>query len=200
MPVEIANYITNYGYLAIFIMVFLQETGMPNPFPNELLLIFSGYLCYSGHLILPFVLIISFLADLSGTNILYFGFYFAGSFILKNKPKWIPLTEDRIEKLKGKILKNGRETIFIFRLTPFTRGYVSVICGLMRIPAKIYLPIAVLSAMIWASFYVILGYFLGPSWTWFSEYITIFKYIFLLIVLFLILIVIGQKYLKKQIS
>jgi hypothetical protein len=37
MPEEVVAYITKYGYLTIFILVFLQETGMPNPFPNELL-------------------------------------------------------------------------------------------------------------------------------------------------------------------
>jgi membrane protein DedA with SNARE-associated domain len=48
MPDEIAYYVTNYGYLAVSILVFLQESGIPNPIPNEILLIFSGYMCYSG--------------------------------------------------------------------------------------------------------------------------------------------------------
>ena len=53
MPEEVVYYITGYGYLAIFILVFLQEIGMPNPFPNELLLIFSGYLSFRGILFFP---------------------------------------------------------------------------------------------------------------------------------------------------
>ncbi len=48
MPEDVVYYVTRYGYLAIFILVFLQEIGMPNPFPNELLLIFSGYLTFKG--------------------------------------------------------------------------------------------------------------------------------------------------------
>ena len=32
---ELALYITRYGYLAIFLLVFLQELGVPNPVTNE---------------------------------------------------------------------------------------------------------------------------------------------------------------------
>ena len=31
MPEEIVYYVTNYGYFAIFLLVFFQEIGMPNP-------------------------------------------------------------------------------------------------------------------------------------------------------------------------
>ena len=56
MPPEIILYISKYGYLAIFVVTFLQETGVPNPVPNELVLMFSGYLVFTGILHLPLVL------------------------------------------------------------------------------------------------------------------------------------------------
>jgi membrane protein DedA with SNARE-associated domain len=57
MPPEIILYISKYGYLAIFVLIFLQETGVPNPVPNELVLMFSGYLVFTGILHLPLVLL-----------------------------------------------------------------------------------------------------------------------------------------------
>ena len=63
MPSEIALYITKYGYLAIFILVILQETGMPNPIPNELLLLFSGYLVFKGIFSLPLLILTAASAD-----------------------------------------------------------------------------------------------------------------------------------------
>lgn len=74
MPEEVVNFIIGYGYLAIFILVFLQEIGMPNPVPNELLLIFSGYLSFKGFLFFPVTLLTVITADFIGTNILYFLF------------------------------------------------------------------------------------------------------------------------------
>jgi membrane protein DedA with SNARE-associated domain len=145
-------------------MVFLQETGMPVPFPNELLLIFSGYLSSKGVLFFPFVILAAITADFTGTNILYFLFYKTGGLIISKKPKWFPLSDRIIEKLSSKISKGGIVTIFIFRLTPFTRGYASVITGLLQVKPKVFLPVAFATASIWATVYVTIGLIAGPSW------------------------------------
>jgi membrane protein DedA with SNARE-associated domain len=186
MPEEAVVFVTKYGYMAIFILVFLQEIGMPNPLPNELLLMFSGYLTFKGILFLPVVLITVISADFIGTNILYFIFYSAGAFILQKKPKWFPVSQKTIDKLTKKIDNGGNTSIYLFRLTPFTRGYTSVICGLLQIKPKVFLPIAFFSAATWAAVYIITGYLIGPSWNIFIKNEGNFKY-----VLFAALIVIS---------
>ncbi len=177
MPEEVVYYVTRYGYLAIFILVFLQETGMPNPFPNELLLMFSGYLSFKGLLYLPYIILTVISADFIGTIILYFLFYNAGTLIMKKKPKWFPLSTRMIEKLTTRISKGGQLSIYIFRLTPFTRGYTSVITGLLQVKPKIFLPIALISAITWATIYVVVGHLIGPSWHLFTRNIDSLKYI-----------------------
>jgi membrane protein DedA with SNARE-associated domain len=192
MPAEVVYYVTKYGYLAIFIMVFLQEIGMPNPFPNELLLMFSGYLSFKGLLFLPSVIITALSADFIGTNMLYFLFYTTGTIILKKKPKWFPLSDSLIDRLTTKISRGGQLSIYIFRLTPFTRGYASVITGLLQIKPKVFLPIAIISAVTWASVYVVIGNLIGPSWDVFATQIDSFKNLLLAVlatVLFITLLV-----------
>jgi membrane protein DedA with SNARE-associated domain len=164
MQEELVRYLTIYGYTAVFVLIFLQETGVPVPFPNELLLILSGYLSSKGVLFFPFVILSALSADFIGTNILYFLFYKTGGLIIERKPKWFPLSDRIIEKLTAKISKGGMVTIFIFRLTPFTRGYTSVITGLLQVKPKAFLPIAFATASIWAAFYVTIGFLAGPSW------------------------------------
>jgi len=63
-----------YGYLSIFLLVFLQEIGIPS-FPNELLLLYTGYLAYKGILDLFKVLMMVVAADISGSFILYILFF-----------------------------------------------------------------------------------------------------------------------------
>ena len=164
MPEEVVFYVTKYGYLAIFILVFLQEIGMPNPFPNELLLIFSGYLSFKGLLYPPFVILTAISADFIGTNILYFLFYNAGTILLKKKPFWLPISSGMIDRLSVKISKGGTLYMYIFRLTPFTRGYTSVIAGLLHVKPGVFLPVALFSGLTWAAFYVVIGNLIGPSW------------------------------------
>jgi len=48
MSLTLSAYILKYGYIAIFSLVFLQEIGVPNPVPNEVVLLFSGYLSSVG--------------------------------------------------------------------------------------------------------------------------------------------------------
>ena len=176
MPEQIIYYLTNWGYLAIFLLILLQEIGMPNPFPNELLLIFSGYLSFKGILFLPFVILTVLSADFIGANILYFLFYNAGTFIMKKKPSWFPLSSGMIDRLSSKISKGGVPTIYIFRLTPFTRGYTSVIAGLLQVKPKIFLPVALFSGLTWATAYIVIGNLIGPSWNLFTQNIDSFRY------------------------
>jgi len=199
MPEEVVSFVAHYGYLAIFILIFLQEIGMPNPFPNELLLIFSGYLTFKGLLSLPLVILTAISADFIGTNILYFIFLNTGTFIIQKKPKWLPLSDKLIKRLSAKISKGGKLSIYIFRITPFTRGYASVITGLLQIKPKVFLPIALISATTWASVYVIIGRFIGPSWNIFLQNIDDFKYI-MIGFLVLILCVAFYVYSRKKVT
>ena len=198
MPEEVVNWVTQYGYLAIFVLIFLQEIGMPNPFPNELLLIFSGYLAFRGFLFFPNVVITAISADFIGTNILYFLFYNTGSYIIQKKPRWIPLSTAMIDRLTAKVSNGGRLNIFIFRLTPFTRGYTSVIAGLLRIKPKIFLPLALISAITWAIVYVLTGYFIGPYWDLFVQYLDSFKYIMLAILVLVLSLMLLVYFLRKK--
>ena len=198
MPEEVVYWVTKYGYLAIFVLVFLQEVGMPNPFPNELLLIFSGYLSVKGLLFIPYVIITAIAADFIGTNTLYFLFYNAGSFIINKKPRWLPLSSAMLDRLSLKVSKGGKLTMFIFRLTPFTRGYTSVIAGLLQVGPKMYLPLSIFTAVIWATIYVLTGYFIGPYWDLLVEHIEGFKYIMLGILFIIVGLVLLVNFLRRK--
>jgi membrane protein DedA with SNARE-associated domain len=197
MPEELVYYVTRYGYLAILILVFLQEIGMPNPFPNELLLLFSGYLSFKGLLFLPFIILTALSADFVGTSLLYFLFYKTGTAIIQKKPKWIPISISMINRLSSKISSGGLFSIYIFRLTPFTRGYTSVITGLIQVKPRVFLPIAFISALTWASVYVLTGHLIGPFWNIFVKNIGDFKYIMVTILVILLCIVLLRLFYRK---
>jgi membrane protein DedA with SNARE-associated domain len=197
MPPEVSAFIINYGYLAIFILVFSQEIGIPNPVPNELVLIFSGYLTFTGLLSLPLVVLTCLSADFIGTNILYFVFYFFGRYILQHKPRWLPLSEKRIDKLSKRVTKGGLWTIYFGRITPFIRGYTSVIAGLIQIKPGIFLPIAIISAATWSAICVITGRILGPYWSYAGSKVGNIKYAVLIIITIILLIFITRYFLSR---
>lgn len=169
MPPALAAYITEYGYLIVFALVFIQELGVPNPIPNELILLFSGYLASIGQLSFIGIILTAVLADVTGTLTLYLIFYSFGDRIMGRFKKWLP--DKRINKLVEYISKKGRWGIYIGRLLPLLRGYTSVAAGLLRLPPKEFISVIILSACTWSGGYVILGYILGPQWEKATHYL-----------------------------
>jgi membrane protein DedA with SNARE-associated domain len=162
MSYEFVSVLTEYGYLAIFILVFLQEAGMPGFIPNEFLLLFSGYLIFSGTLYFPMVLLSAVAGDLLAGSILYTVFYFFGQTILRRKPSWLPFPQKRIDKISLKIQTSGHTGIMIGRLSPFVRGWVSVLSGLLHFSPEKYGLTLLFTSTIWVSFYVSIGYLIAP--------------------------------------
>lgn len=186
MPNELAFYLSQYGYLAIFLLVFSQEAGAPNPIPNELVLVFSGYLAFSGTLHLPFIILTALVADLLAASILFTIFYLFGNYILYKKNRWLPISESTLKKQIIRFKERGLTTIILGRLTPFVRGYVAVICGIMHIKPKKYGMIIFATSIFWGSAYVVTGYFLGPYWDFVIKHIDQFKYLLYALLLILI--------------
>lgn len=166
LPPELSSYIIGHGYLAVFSLIFLQELGLPNPVPNEVILLFAGYLSSINTLSFPLIFLVGVLADFIGTSVLYLIFYFFGHQILKHAPRWLPVA--KLETIKQRVLKRGGWGIFLGRLLPYLRGYVSVVAGLLKIPPTNFLFSVSISAIIWSGGYVLVGRLLGREWDKFA--------------------------------
>ncbi len=198
MPHELINYINQYGYLAIFALVLIQEIGIPTPIPNEILMLFSGYLAYTHALNLYLVLLTIITADFIGANILYSTFYFFGPAIIRNKPKWFPLSTEKINSISARIAERGLWSVFLGRITPFIRGYISVIVGLLHIKPKSFVPIAFITACLVTCVYVTIGRLLGPYWELVAAKLTTIKYSVLLIMALIVCFLIIRYYRRKK--
>jgi membrane protein DedA with SNARE-associated domain len=108
------------------------------------------------------------------------------------------LSAKLIDRLTIKISKGGQWSIFIFRLTPFTRGYASVISGLLPIGPGVFMPLAFISGLSWASIYIITGYYIGPSWNIFSKHIVSFKYIMITVLIIILSTLLLVFFVKKR--
>lgn len=164
MSNELINNIIEYGYLAIFVLIFLQEVGFPSPIPNEFILIFSGYMSFMGYMNLPFTILAAAGGDLFAGFLIYFIFHFFGKVILQRKPKWIPISTPKLNEISQRIENKGITFVFLGRLTPFVRGYIAVISGLLQFSFKKFGLVMGITSPLWASFYIITGYFFGPYW------------------------------------
>lgn len=198
---ELNNFIVQYGYLAIFSLVFLQEIGVPNPITNELVLMFSGYLAYTGVLSVTKVVLTAVSADFMGTSILYFTFYALGKhYIFKSPPRWMQKLVAKLENLKQRVNEGKSWGIFAGRLTPFVRGYISVVAGTLQIKPKVFLITVLLSAITWSGGLVLTGRILGPYWKQLAQKLGAIEFVALMGILIVAIIFTGRYITGKELS
>lgn len=154
--------VEQYGYLAIFLFVFLQEVGFPSPIPNEYVLLFSGYMSSVGMLNIFFVIGVIVAADLMAGLMLFEIFYRAGSLIDAKRPSWLNRIFERLMVLKNRLQHSGNRGTIIGRLSPFIRGWVVVICGLLHMPRSVFSKVLIGTTCVWTFAYVGVGFFIGP--------------------------------------
>jgi membrane protein DedA with SNARE-associated domain len=196
MSSELLFYVTKYSYGAIFVLVLLQELGVPNPVTNEFVLLFSGYLAFSGVLNFWLVFWTAVSADCIGTTILYAVFYLFGQYILGRRPRWFPSAQ--IDRIAHAISERQRWGIYVGRLMPFLRGYVSVAAGILAIRPKTFIPVVIVSAITWSGGYVIAGRLLGPYWAQVATKIGGVASLVLVITLIVIASFIGHAIVSKN--
>lgn len=180
------GFITDYGYAAVFLLVFIQEIGIPT-IPNELVLIFAGALTTIGRLNFWAMFWTSVAADVIGTSILFFVFYFFEKKIMERIPKWIPINQ-YLEKVKAMLKKHDKWAIMIGRMMPYGRGYVSAAAGILNISYRVFLPMVFISAVIWTGGYVTLGHLLGFQWKRVADFIAGYQWVVLVAVLLAVVI------------
>ena len=193
MTAQLALHITKYGYLAIFLLVFVQELGVPNPVTNEFVLLFSGYLAFAGNLNLWLVILTAVSADCIGTTLLYAVFYWCGDYIMRLPPRWFPVSRHHLERIAQTMVKRRRWGIYLGRLIPFLRGYASVAAGILPIGPKIFIPAVIVSAITWSGGYVLAGRLLGPYWEQFAVKVGRVESMVLVAVFILIASLIGRR-------
>jgi len=199
MSPTLSAYILQYGYIAIFSLVFLQEIGVPNPLPNELVLLFSGYLTSIGKLDFTIVLITVIIADTIGSSVLYMAFYYFGQRVLQKWPRVIPAT--KLAYLTARVSHKNRWSIYVGRHIPFLRGYTAVAAGLLKISPGIFLPAVLLSALTWSGGYVIAGKLLGHEYIHVVSKLAVGKIFLVLLILITVIIFLCTRmyhYLKNK--
>lgn len=145
------------GYIGVFILNILEYACLP--FPSEIVLPAIGASAASGKYNVIYVLLISVIGGVVGILISYSVGKYAGQkvilFIETNHKKSILI----FEKINRLFSKYGKITVFLTRLLPFTRTYISIFAGAEKVNKILFVLFSTLGIIIMDSFYVLLGYF-----------------------------------------
>ncbi|WP_309733624.1 DedA family protein [Chamaesiphon sp. OTE_75_metabat_556] len=153
---ELAN---QYGYLAVFVGILLENLGVP--LPGETITIVGGFLAGSGELNYWFVLGTAAMGAFIGG----IGGYFVGNYggwkTILAVAKIFRIQELQLEEIKTKFSDNAVRAVFFGRFIPLIRIFSSPMAGVVEMPFGKFLAVNLAGAITWASVMTTLAFFVG---------------------------------------
>lgn len=160
------------GYPGIAFGMF-AENLFP-PVPTDPLLPFAGILAAQGHLTLFGVWLAAVTGATVGALALYAIGRWAGEPVIRRMVRrwgrWVGLDEGELERALAFFARYGAAAVFVGRMTPVLRSAVSLVAGMSRMSAWVFLPATAISSGLATLLWISLGYFLGENW---REFITL---------------------------
>ncbi|MEM3852238.1 MAG: DedA family protein [Methanomassiliicoccales archaeon] len=118
------------GYAGVFYWMFLDNAILP--LGGEALIIFAGVLAKQGSMSLATVITVLLIAAVAGSVVGYAIGRYVGRPILVRYGKYVLIREGDLRAGEAFFAKHGDITVFLGRLVPLIRTYISIPAGLTR--------------------------------------------------------------------
>lgn len=162
MESQILAWITEYGYLAIFVLLIFGIVGLP--VPDETLLTFTGYLIYQGELSMPLAFAAAAAGSASGMTISYALGRSFGLALLHRFGKHVHLTPERLARAHAWFERIGHWALTVGYFIPGVRHLTAYAAGMTEVAPHQFALFAYTGTVLWVTAFLSLGYFLGERW------------------------------------
>lgn len=162
MQQSLYDFVTHYGYIALYILLSAGIIGVP--VPDETLMTFVGSLTAPGG---PFsystALLVIYAGTMTGMIVSYMLGHRVGKPFLYRYGKWIKLTPNRIERAEGWFKRYGLWAVFFGYFVPGVRHFTCYLAGVSGVRFFKYLFYAGTGALVWCTTFLTLGHFIGRN-------------------------------------
>jgi membrane protein DedA with SNARE-associated domain len=184
----IGGVLNRYGAPASFILLYVEESGVPIVIPGDVYVAYLGKLAAGSapKLIASWLAIIAVV--LAGSSNLYWASRLWGRRLLGHPrvSALLRLDADRIAQAEGWLRRWGVLAIIFGRHVPGLRIPITVVAGTLRVPYTTFLPSVAVSSAVWAAVGLWLGATFGRS---IGSFLTGNALIYLLAVVAIVLVV-----------
>ena len=133
--------------------------------PGETIVILAGVLVSFGVLQLPETMTVAVAGAIVGDNVGYHLGRHLGRPWLEKHGHRIGMRHSTLERIDTLFARHGGKAVLIGRFIGFLRAMAPFVAGASRMPYRTFVPYNAVGAAAWGIFFVLLGYFLGASWT-----------------------------------
>ena len=195
---NLTAYMDQFGYIVLFIALLLELIAFP--LPGEILMSYTGFLVFQGHLNWILSILIAGFGSCIGMTISYWIGYKLGQPFFEKYGSRFHMGPERFEKLSLWFSKYGNKLLLIAYFIPGIRHITGYFSGTTRLNFRTYAQFAYTGAFLWVTIFITLGKVLGPHWETFHS--SIKKYLIiggLAAAVIMIVIYIYKKY-KEEIK
>lgn len=156
---SLAPIVSQYGYLAVGGLLFLEDFGVL--VPGETVLITAAFYAGLGRLDIVVVFIVGFLCAMLGDNVGFAIGHYGGHPLAERYGKYVLLTPARIAKAESFFNRYGGRVVAIARFIDGLRQVNGIIAGLSEMRWLKFLGFNALGAFLWISVWSTVGYMGG---------------------------------------
>ncbi|HSZ14128.1 MAG TPA: DedA family protein [Solirubrobacteraceae bacterium] len=148
--------IERFGALGVFLLMVPESACIP--VPSEVTLIFSGVAVTQGWMSFPLAVLAATAGNVVGSLLAY---SLGASRLLVG----VPGAGVVLERWEGLFERHGTRAVFIARLLPLARTFVSLPAGARRVPLVTFVVLTAAGCALWAVAFVLAGMLAGSAWT-----------------------------------
>lgn len=166
---DIPHLIITYGYLGIFIIIFL-ESGVFFPLPGDSLIFTAGLLAPMLHFNITFLTFLIFLSAFLGGLA---GYYIGTKIELLHRYAFFRkvLQKKYIDEAHAFFEKHGLSALLLSRFVPVIRTFTPIVAGIAHMEYRDFLRYSLLGSFVWSAVFTLGGYFLGQSFPHLQDYL-----------------------------
>jgi membrane protein DedA with SNARE-associated domain len=148
--------IEQFGALGVFLLMVPESACIP--IPSEVTLLFAGYAVTQGWMSLPIAVLSATAGNLVGSVLAY---ALGASGLLRR----VPVARQILSRSEALLERHGTRAVFIARLLPLARTFVSLPAGARRVELAPFIALTVAGCALWALVFVLLGILAGAAWS-----------------------------------
>jgi membrane protein DedA with SNARE-associated domain len=166
----VQQFITNYGYLAIFVLMLAESACIP--VPSELIMTFGGAIAAGAvpgtHLNLFGVILAGTAGNVAGSYIAWAVGRYGGQPLLRRLSEGRlgrrVLREDDLDRAIAWFDRHGNKAVLFGRLLPVVRTFISLPAGIAQMPALRFGIYTTIGCLPWTAALAVAGYAVGANW------------------------------------
>ena len=200
MQSTLIQYIQDYGYIAILLLIFVENIFPP--IPSEVVLVFGGVMTTQANMSIPLVILFSTIGATLGAAALYFfgrllsreriKRLFSGKF-----GKAMHLQPNDVTRAEAWFKRYEYKAVLICRCVPIVRSLISIPAGMSKMQFLPFIVLTIIGTAVWNTVLVFVGVLAGGAWEQSLKYIGWYSTA-AIVLLLLAGAVVGYVYLKKR--